>query len=183
MFTYTITKNGKEERKIAWGFIGTIIAIITVAVITFVTLKAHAIKGMREDGTLLTITTVAEYEPHQEIIGMWDYANDTTGENYTNIEYYKYSGTYVVEVKTYKGDYVGKFEINPKYYGEDKIEVGTEIERYKLQEIERFIEKVAKEVPNKELLQSIKPVEKQEVEQNLVPIETRTQELVLIKNK
>jgi hypothetical protein len=173
MFTYTIIRNGKEEKKIAWGFITAIIAIITVAVITFVTLKAHAIKEMREDGTLLTITSFAKYEPHQEIIGMWDYANDTTGENYTNIEYIKYSGTYVVEVTTYDGTYIGEYEINPKYYGEDKVEVGTEIESYKLQELKRVIEKVAKEAPNKEALQSIKSVEKQEIEQNLVPIKNK----------
>lgn len=183
MFTNTTVKNGETKRTIAWGTIGIIIAIITFAIITFVSMHIHTTNKLREDGRLLTITKFHEEEPHQEIIGMWDYSNDKTDENYTNIEYIKYSGTFVVEVSTYNGEYVGKYEINPKYYGEDKIEVGTEIERYKLQEIERFIEKVSKEVPNKEVLQDIKPVEKQEVKQSLVPIETRTQELVPIKNK
>ena len=183
MFTYTIIRNGKEEKKIAWGFIGTLIAIITVAVITFVSLKSHAIKEMREDGTLLTITSFAEHEPHRETIAMWDYDNDKTNEHYTNIEYYEYSGTYVVEVTTYNGENLGKFEVKPAYYGEDEIFVGAEIEKYKLQPIKRDIEKIGRQVPNKELLQSIKPVEKQEVEQNLIPLETRTQTLVPIKNK
>ena len=168
MFTYTIIRNGKEEKKVAWGTIMAFIAIITVAIITFVSLHNHTIKQMREDGRLVTITAFHEEEPHQEIIGMWDYGNNKTGENYTNIEYIKYSGTYVVEVSTYDGKYIGKYEINPKYYGEDKVFEGAEIESYKLQEIERFIAKVAKEIPTKELLQSIKPLETQEVEQSLV---------------
>ena len=183
MFTYTIIRNGKEEKKVAWGFIVTIIAIITVAVITFVSLKSHAINEKRENGTLLTITSFTEKEPHRETIAMWDYNNEQTNEYYTNIEYYEYSGTFVVEVSTYGGEYIGKFEVKPEHYGEDKISIGAEIERYKLQPIKRDIEKIGKETPNKEVLQSIKSVEKQEVEQKLVPIETRTQELVPIKNK
>ena len=182
MFTYTIIRNGKEEKKVAWGFIVTIIAIITVAVITFVSLKSHAINEKRENGTLLTITKFTEKEPCRETISMWNYDNNYTNEHYTNIEYYEYSGTFVVEVSTYQGEYLGKFEIAPKYYGEDKIFEGAEIEKYKLQPIKRDIERIAKEAPNKEALQAIKPVEKQEVEQNLIPIETRTQELVSIQN-
>lgn len=158
-----------------------ILVIGITAVITLI--KTHAIKEMREDGRLVTITAFHEEEPHRETVGMWDYDNDTTNEHYTNIEYYEYSGTYVVEVETYDGENLGKFEVKPAYYGEDEIFEGAEIEKYKLQPIKRDIEKVAKEIPNKELLQDIKPVEKQEVEQNLVSIETRTQELVPIKNK
>ena len=145
--------------------------------------KTFTTKKLREEGKLVTITSFTEEEPHRETISMWDYDNDYTNEHYTNIEYYEYSGTFVVEVSTYNGEYIGKFEIAPKYYGEDKIFEGAEIEKYKLQPIKRAVEKVAKEAPKKEVLQSIQPVEKQEVEQNLVPVETRTQTLVKIKDK
>ena len=143
-----------------------ILVISITAVITLI--KTYAIKEMREDGRLVTITAFHKEEPHRETISMWDYDNDKTNEHYTNIEYYEYSGTYVVEVSTYDGEYIGKFEIKPEYYGEDKIFEGAEIRNYKLQELERGIEKVAKEAPNKELLQSIKPVVKQERTQKLI---------------
>ena len=162
--------------------LATLILLIGVTAVIAV-VKAHTTKTMREDGRLVTITSFTEHEPHRETIAMWDYDNDKTNEHYTNIEYYEYSGTYVVEVETYNGENLGKFEVKPKYYGEDKIEVGTEIEKYKLQPIKRDIEKIDRQVLNKEILQSINSVEKQEVEQELVPIETRTQKLVPIKSK
>lgn len=183
MFTNTVVKNGETKKTIAWGTIAIFIALIVFTTIIFVSMHNHAINEKREDGRLVTITAFTEHEPHRETIAMWDVDNNYTNEHYTNIEYYEYSGTFVVEVTTYDGENLGKFEVKPAYYGEDEIFVGAEIEKYKLQPIKRDIEKIKRQVPNKELLQDIKPVEKQELEQNLVPIETRTQELVLIKNK
>lgn len=165
--------------------IAVLILVLSIATTIIVT-KTHAIKEMREDGRLVTIISFTEKEPHRETIAMWDYDNNKTNEHYTNIEYYEYSGTYVVEVETYKGDYIGKLEINPKYYGEDKIEVGTEIERYKLQEIKRDIEKIKREAPNKELLQDIKSISDEEAKEILQNFEkkekeTRSQSLKRVK--
>lgn len=165
-------KNTNERRRETMATIrffaiaALILAISITAVVAII--KTHAIKEMREDGRLVTITAFHEEEPHRETIAMWDYNNEQTNEYYTNIEYYEYSGTFVVEVTTYDGENLGKFEVKPAYYGEDKIVEGAEIEMYKLQPIKRDIEKVAKEAPNKELLQSIKPVEKQERTQKLI---------------
>lgn len=173
MFKQTITKNGETKTTINWTAIISIIAIFTFAIITFIVIRTTTTNKKREEGRLLTISSFYETEPHRETVAMWDYDNNYTNEHYTNIEYYEYSGTFVVEVSTYQGEYLGKFEINPKYYGEDKIYIGAEIEKYKLQPIKREVEKVAKEAPNKEVLQEIKPVEKQEVEQKLVSIKNK----------
>ena len=179
------TNERRRETMATIRFFAIFALILTVSVTAVIAIiKTHSIKEMREDGRIVTITSYHKEEPHRETISMWDYDNNKTNEHYTNIEYYEYSGTYVVEVSTYDGEHIGIFEIKPEYYGEDFIEEGLEIEMYKLQPIKRDIEKVAKEtVPNKEFLQEIKPVEKQEVEQSLVSIETRTQTLVPIKNK
>lgn len=182
MKTNTNERRRETTATLRFFTLAALILIISVTAVITVA-KTHAIKEMREDGRLLTITAFHEYEPHRETIAMWDYDNDKTNEHYTNIEYYEYSGTFVVEVSTYDGEYIGKFEVKPEYYGEDKISIGAEIEKYKLQPIKRDIEKIGRQVPNKEALQSINSVEKQEVEQSLVSIETRTQKLVPIKNK
>ena len=172
--------NTNERRKetmatIRFFAIAALILLISITVVITVT-KTHAIKEMREDGRLLTITSFYEEEPHRETVGMWDYDNNTTNEHYTNIEYYEYSGTFVVEVSTYDGEYIGKFEVKPKYYGEDKISIGAEIERYKLQEIKRDIEKIKREAPNKELLQDIEPLSDEEAKQIIQNFEKKEKE-------
>ena len=77
-------------------------------------------------------------------------------------EYYEYSGPCIVEVSTYDGEKLGKFEINPKYYEKDKIYKGAEIDTYKLQEITKNHEIITKETSNKEVTQETN-VEKQKI--------------------
>lgn len=163
--------NKRRETMATIRFFALAALILVIGITVVITvIKTHAIKEMREDGRLVTITAFHEEEPHRETIGMWDYDNDKTNEHYTNIEYYEYSGTFVVEVTTYDGENLGKFEVKPEYYGEDKIVEGAEIEMYKLQPIKRDIETIAKEPTSdkKVILQSINPVKKQERTQKLI---------------
>ena len=152
----TNTNERRRETLSTIGFfaLAALILIISIAAIITVT-KIHATNSMREDGRLVTITSFVEHTaPHRETIAIWDYNNDTTNEHYTNIEYYEYSGTYVVEVSNYDGKHIGRFEVKPEYNGEDEIILGAEIEMHKLQNIKKDIEKVTKEtVSTKELLQ------------------------------
>lgn len=170
-------KNKKRETMATIRFfaIAALILLISITVVITVT-KTHAIKEMREDGRLLTITSFTEKEPHRETIAMWDYNNKQTNEYYTNIEYYEYSGTFVVEVVTYDGEYIGKFEVKPEYYGEDIISIGAEIERYKLQPIKRDIEKIKREIPNKELLQDIEFLSDEEAKEIIQNFEKKEKE-------
>jgi hypothetical protein len=144
--------------------------LLTISVTTVITVtKNIATKHLREDGKLVTITSFTEEEPHREVLAMWDYTSN--GKNYTNTEYIEYSGTYVVEVETYNGEELGVYEIIPRYYGEDKIYEGAEIERYKLRPIKTSIETIERISSEKEeRLVSIEPLEKEERTQTLVPI-------------
>ena len=170
----TKTNERRRETMSALRFFALAVLILIISVTAVIVgTKATATQNMRENGELVTITSFSETEPHRETISIWDYNNDYTNEHYTNIEYYEYSGTYVVEVETYNGKNLGKFEVKPEYYGEDKIFEGAEIEMYKLQPIKRDIEKIVKETPNKEILQEIQSVEKEERTQNLVPIKSK----------
>lgn len=140
------------------------ISVTTVVIAT----KAIATKNLREEGRLVTITSFTEEEPHREVLAMWDYT--TNGKNYTNTEYIEYSGTYVVKVQTYDGKELGIYEINPRYYGEDEVYEGAEIEMYKLRSLKTSIETIERISSKKEGLVSIEPVEKEERTQSLVPI-------------
>lgn len=169
----TNTNERRRETTSKIRFFALAALILTIGTAIIIVTKAIATQNLRNDGKLVTITSYYETEPHRETISMWNYDNDYSNEHYTNIEYYEYSGTFIVEVSTYDGEELGKYEINPKYSGEDKIFEGAEIEKYKLQPIKKNIEKVAKETTDKEVLQEIKPVKKQERNQTLVRIKDK----------
>ena len=156
----------KSNKTAIVSFTMTLLLLVISVTTVVTTTKMVAIKNLREEGRLVTITSFTEEEPHREVLAMWDYT--TNGKNYTNTEYIEYSGTYVVEVQTYNGEELGTYEINPRYYGEDEIYEGAEIETYKLRSLKTSIETIERISSEKEGLVSIEP--KEERTQSLVPI-------------
>ena len=167
MFKERITDENGTRTIIDWKQIIVAIAIITFTTVTFIVIHTTAVNKKRAQGTIVTITSCAEIEPHKEVINTWDYDNDYNNEHYTVVEYYEYSGPCIVEVSTYDGEKLGKFEINPKYYEKDKIYKGAEIDTYKLQEITKNHEIITKETSNKEVTQETN-VEKQKITETIV---------------